>query len=267
MPQNLEKVKHVFLVLSGKGGVGKSTVAVQLALSLVQSGHKVGLLDVDICGPSVPQMLGLGDDRDIHQSDAGWVPVYVDASKSLGVLSIAFLLGNKNDAVIWRGPKKNSMIKQFVQNVFWGDIDYLVIDTPPGTSDEHMSVMESLNDFPNKGAVLVTTPQLVSINDVRREITFCQKTSIPIIGIIENYSSFTCPNCHDCTPIFQENGGEILSKETGIELLGKIPIDPNLVRCGESGQNFMMTFAESDVAKIFMDLQSKILERTSAKTD
>jgi len=154
------------------------------------------------------------------------------------------------------------MIKQFVQNVFWGDIEYLVIDTPPGTSDEHMSVMEALSDFPNKGAVLVTTPQLVSVNDVRREITFCQKTGIPVLGIVENYSSFTCPNCRDCTPIFAENGGELLSKETGIELLAKIPIDPNLVRCGESGQNFMKTFEDSQVAKLFIQLQRKIIEKT-----
>jgi Mrp family chromosome partitioning ATPase len=257
---SLGNVKQVVLVLSGKGGVGKSTVATQLALSLVKNGQKVGILDVDICGPSIPQMLGLGDDKDIHQSDLGWVPVYMDKTQTLGVMSIAFLLKSKNEAVIWRGPKKHSMIKQFIENVYWSDLDVLVIDTPPGTSDEHMSVMESLKSYPNKGAVLVTTPQLVSITDVRREITFCQKTGIPIIGIVENYSSFKCPNCDECTPIFAENGGELLAKEAGIELLAKIPIDPDLVKCGESGQNFIETFGESDVAKIFDKLQARVRE-------
>jgi len=155
--------------------VGKSTVAVQLALAHQQAGLKVGILDIDLCGPSVPRMLGVNG-SEIHQSSQGWLPVYTDQSQSLGVMSIAFLLSSQDDAVIWRGPKKNAMIKQFLTDVAWGDRDVLIIDTPPGTSDEHITVMEALRGVQVEGAVLVTTPQAVAVGDVRRELTFCRKT-------------------------------------------------------------------------------------------
>lgn len=156
--ENLERVRHVILILSGKGGVGKSTLSVQLALSLKYSGKKVGLLDVDLCGPSIPRMFGI-QDMSVHQCDGGWVPVFVDESQLLSVMSIGFLLNNKDDPIIWRGPKKNGMIKQFVNDVVWGDLDYLIVDTPPGTSDEHLAVLENLKSNID-GAILVTTPQV-----------------------------------------------------------------------------------------------------------
>lgn len=156
--ENLDHVRHVIIVLSGKGGVGKSTVASQLALSLSYSGKKVGILDADLCGPSIPFMLGM-QDATVHQSDDGWVPIYVDQTQNLSLMSIGFLLNHKDDPIVWRGPKKNGMIKQFVNDVVWDELDYLVVDTPPGTSDEHLAVLENLKGKID-GAILVTTPQV-----------------------------------------------------------------------------------------------------------
>ncbi|WAQ97487.1 NUBP2-like protein [Mya arenaria] len=203
---HLSTVRHVILVLSGKGGVGKSTVASQLALGLKHAGKKVGLLDVDLCGPSVPKMFGL-EGHDVHQCPEGWLPVYVDKEQQLGVMSIGFLIENRDDAVVWRGPKKNAMIKQFLSDVVWRDIDYLVIDTPPGTSDEHIAVIEGLKAYNPDGALLVTTPQGVAIGDVRRELTFCRKTGVPILGCI--------------------------------------PLDPNLAASLEEGKDFLQHYKAS----------------------
>ncbi|KAI8080991.1 cytosolic Fe-S cluster assembly factor CFD1 [Thamnidium elegans] len=191
---NLSGIKNIVLVLSGKGGVGKSSVTTQLALSLVDQGKKVGVLDIDLTGPSIPRMLGL-DGMKVHQASQGWVPVYADANQRLSCMSIGFLLTNKNDSVVWRGPKKNAMIKQFLQDVYWGELDYLLIDTPPGTSDEHIGIVEYLKEFNPDGAVIVTTPQGVAIADVRKEISFCNKVKLPILGVVENMSGFVCPHC------------------------------------------------------------------------
>ncbi|EFN55480.1 hypothetical protein CHLNCDRAFT_23038 [Chlorella variabilis] len=184
----LAPIKHIVLVLSGKGGVGKSTFSAQLAFALAARGLEVGLLDIDICGPSVPKMLGL-EGEEIHQSGAGWSPVY----ENLGVMSIGFMLPNPDDAVIWRGPRKNGLIKQFLKDVHWGPCDYLVIDSPPGTSDEHISIAQFLKEARVDGAVVVTTPQQVSIIDVRKEINFCKKTGIPVLGVVENMSGLRQP--------------------------------------------------------------------------
>jgi Mrp family chromosome partitioning ATPase len=171
----MSSVKHKILVLSGKGGVGKSTFSAQLAFALAQQGKQVGLLDVDICGPSIPRMLGLVG-HEVHQSAAGWSPVYVD--DNLGVMSIGFMLPGSDDAVIWRGPRKNGLIKQFLTEVVWGDLDYLIIDTPPGTSDEHISIVQYLKAAEIDGAIIITTPQEVSMADVRKELNFCKKTGL-----------------------------------------------------------------------------------------
>ncbi|CAH0563353.1 unnamed protein product [Brassicogethes aeneus] len=250
----LESVKHVILVLSGKGGVGKSTVSTQLALTFKEQGYKVGLLDIDLCGPSIPYLLQL-EDKDVHQSDKGWVPVYADKEQRLAVMSIGFLLGNRDKAVVWRGPKKTAMVKQFLSDVCWGELDYLIIDTPPGTSDEHITVMENLKNVKFDGAVIVTTPQEVSIEDVRKEITFCKKTGIPIIGLIENMSGFVCPHCTECTNIFSKGGGEALATIAEIDVLGTLPIDP---RVGQLlGKSCVKELPESPSAKAF----EKIVER------
>ncbi|CAF0807655.1 unnamed protein product [Brachionus calyciflorus] len=258
--QQISKIKKVFLILSGKGGVGKSSVTTQLAFALYEKGYKVGVLDVDLCGPSIPKMFNL-ENGVINQSESGWIPVYYDNEKRLGVISIGFLLNSKSDAVIWRGPKKNSMIKKFMTDVVWGDLDYLLIDTPPGTSDEHLAVMENIRsiNYSDYSAVLVTTPQNLSVNDVRREITFCHKVGIPITGIIENMSGFTCPNCKDCTYLFTRQGGKILAEKSNCTFLGAIPIDPNLTRCIENGLDFLTTLKDSPCYSNIKEITDKIL--------
>uniref|UniRef100_A0A0A9Y463 Cytosolic Fe-S cluster assembly factor NUBP2 homolog n=1 Tax=Lygus hesperus TaxID=30085 RepID=A0A0A9Y463_LYGHE len=219
-------VKHVILVLSGKGGVGKSTVSTQLALGLREKDYKVGLLDIDLCGPSIPHLLGL-EGSAVHRCPEGWVPVYADKEQKLAVMSIGFLLSDRKESVIWRGPKKTSMIKQFLQDVHWQELDYLIIDTPPGTSDEHITVVENLAGICD-GAVIVTTPQQVALEDVRKEISFCKRTGVNLLGIVENMSGFVCPNCTECSNIFSTGGGKSLAEVAGIPFLGAIPIDPKV---------------------------------------
>lgn len=243
----LKGVKHIILVLSGKGGVGKSTVTAQLAYSLAARECEVGVLDVDICGPSIPRILGVSGEQ-IRKSSVGWTPVYREPN--LGVVSVGFLLPSADDAVIWRGPKKNGLIKQFLLEVEWGEIDYLLIDTPPGTSDEHLSLTSYLKGSNVAGAVIVTTPQDVAINDVRREISFCKKVGLPILGIVENMSRFICPSCSKESIIFppSSGGAEALARETSVPLLGSLPLDPLLARSCDEGRDFCSEFASSPAA-------------------
>ncbi|XP_041362429.1 cytosolic Fe-S cluster assembly factor nubp2-like [Gigantopelta aegis] len=256
---NLSTVRHVILILSGKGGVGKSTVATQLTLGLKAIGKKVGILDVDLCGPSIPKMFNV-EGNDVHQCPEGWLPVFPDKDQKVGVMSISFLLDHKDDAVVWRGPKKNSMIKQFLSEVHWQDIDYLIIDTPPGTSDEHITVMESLKGYNPDGAIIVTTPQAVAIGDVRRELTFCKKTGIPIIGIIENMSGFVCPHCSECTNVFSKGGGESLAKQNNIRFLGCIPLDSQIASCMDAGQDFNEKCPNSPAAVAITSIIKRLIE-------
>ncbi|CAG9584913.1 unnamed protein product [Danaus chrysippus] len=258
----LDNVKQVILVLSGKGGVGKSTVSTQLALTLKEKGLKVGLLDIDLCGPSVPYLLNL-EDQNIHQGPDGWVPVYLDSEQRLGVMSIGFLLNSRNDAVVWRGPKKTSMIKQFLEDVSWQDLDFLVIDTPPGTSDEHITVMENLRQVPHCSAIIVTTPQEVAIEDVRKEITFCRKTNIPIMGIIENMSGYVCPTCTECTNIFSSGGGKSLADLTKIQFLGSLPIDPRVGKLAGKGIAAVKELPDSATSMVFNNLANQLSELTT----
>ncbi|GJP51885.1 hypothetical protein CLOM_g11009 [Closterium sp. NIES-68] len=188
--QRLQAVKHIVLVLSGKGGVGKSTFAAQLAWHLAHQDKQVGLLDIDICGPSMPRLMGL-EGEEIHQSASGWSPVYVD--DRLGVMSIGFMLPNPDDAVVWRGPRKNSLIKQFLKDVDWGELDYLVVDSPPGTSDEHISAVQFLKAAHVDGAIVLTTPQEVSLMDVRKELSFCHKVGLNVLGVVENMAELQVP--------------------------------------------------------------------------
>uniref|UniRef100_A0A915K0P6 Cytosolic Fe-S cluster assembly factor NUBP2 homolog n=1 Tax=Romanomermis culicivorax TaxID=13658 RepID=A0A915K0P6_ROMCU len=254
----LPKGCHIILVLSGKGGVGKSTVSSQLSLGLAAKGKKVGLLDIDLCGPSIPKILNV-QDRKIHQSSEGWLPVYIDQKKMLAIMSIGFLLSGNDEAVIWRGPKKNAMIKQFVNDVVWEDIEYLIVDTPPGTSDEHISIVETLQEFEPDGAVLVTTPQAVSIADVRRELGFCKKAELKVLGIIENMSGYICPHCVECSFIFSTGGGESLAQFANVNFLGRIPIDPNLTSCMDNGQNYAEKYPDSEGYRALADCTDKLL--------
>jgi len=262
--ENLRNVKHVILVLSGKGGVGKSMVASEMALCLAADGKKVGLLDIDLCGPSIPKILGMQEQK-VHQSSAGWIPVFADAKKNLAVMSIGFLLANPDDAVVWRGPKKTAMIRQFLSDVCWEELDFLIVDTPPGTSDEHIAIAESLQQLKADGAVLVTTPQLVSIDDVRREITFCRKAKLDILGIVENMSGYTCPHCKHCTNIFSSGGGEQLAEISAVPFLGRVPLDAMLALAMEKGESFVERYASSESAMALRQIVEKIVAKLSTE--
>uniref|UniRef100_A0A8C5QXX7 NUBP iron-sulfur cluster assembly factor 2, cytosolic n=1 Tax=Leptobrachium leishanense TaxID=445787 RepID=A0A8C5QXX7_9ANUR len=259
---NLANVHHILLVLSGKGGVGKSTIATQIALALRLAGKKVGILDVDLCGPSIPRMLNAMN-KEVHQCDGGWVPVYVDQEKTISLMSIGFLLEKPDDAVVWRGPKKNAMINQFVNDVAWGELDFLIVDTPPGTSDEHISTVNALQPYNPMGAVLVTTPQAVAVGDVRRELTFCKKVGLPVVGIVENMSGFVCPTCSECTNIFSKGGGEELARHSGVPFLGCVPLDPQLTLSMEYGKDFLREFPQSPAYPALTSIARFILDKAS----
>ncbi|XP_032281527.1 cytosolic Fe-S cluster assembly factor NUBP2 [Halichoerus grypus] len=263
-PGNLAGVRHIILVLSGKGGVGKSTISTELALALRHAGKKVGILDVDLCGPSIPRMLR-AQGRAVHQCDSGWVPVFVDQEQSISLMSVGFLLESPDEAVVWRGPKKNALIKQFVADVAWGQLDYLVVDTPPGTSDEHMATVEALRPYSPLGALVVTTPQAVSVGDVRRELTFCRKTGLQVVGVVENMSGFVCPHCAECTNIFSRGGGEALARLAGVPFLGSVPLDPELTRSLEEGQDFIRDFPKSPAFPALSSIAQKVMSEAPAR--
>jgi Mrp family chromosome partitioning ATPase len=247
--QRLSGVKHKILIVSGKGGVGKSTFTSLLAHAFATNPDSaVGVMDTDICGPSIPKMMGV-ETETLHMSGAGLSPVYV--MDNLGVVSIQFMLPNKDDAVIWRGPKKNGLIKQFLKDVDWGDLDFLLVDTPPGTSDEHLSVNAFLKESGIDGAVVVTTPQEVSLLDVRKEIDFCRKAGIRVLGLVENMSMFVCPKCDHSSQIFRATtgGGKGLAEEMGIPFLGAVPIDPRIAMSCDYGESFFDSFPDSPACK------------------
>ncbi|XP_051023848.1 cytosolic Fe-S cluster assembly factor NUBP2 [Acomys russatus] len=262
-PGNLAGVRHIILVLSGKGGVGKSTISTELALALRHQGKKVGILDTDVCGPSIPHMLR-AQGKAVHQCDDVWVPVFVDQEQSIALMSVGFLLEDPDEAVVWRGPKKHALIQQFVCGVAWGDLDYLVVDTPPGTSDEHMATVEALRPYRPLGALVVTTPQAVSVGDVRRELTFCKKTGLQVLGVIENMSGFACPHCSECTNVFSRGGGEELARLAGVPFLGSVPLDPQLTRSLEEGRDFIQEFPKSTSYTALTSIAQKVLHRMSA---
>ncbi len=232
--KNLEKIKHVIIVLSGKGGVGKSTVSANLAVALSNKNHNVGLIDSDFHGPTIPKMLGIENIKP-EQNEEGFLPVNV--SSKLKVMSIGFFLDQIDSPVIWRGPLKMGAIKQFLGDVKWGELDYLIVDLPPGTGDEPLSVIQLIKKC--DGAIIVTTPQDVALVSVRKSINFVKKMNIPIIGIVENMSGFKCPHCGKVSNIFGEGGGKKASKDYNIAFLGDIPIDANIAKNGDEGVAFI----------------------------
>jgi ATP-binding protein involved in chromosome partitioning len=257
--RRLAMIDHKVLVLSGKGGVGKSTVAVNLAVWLSMQGKRVGLLDVDLHGPSVPGMLGLKGSP-IQKGEDGILPVAIG---DLSVMSIGFFLRSEDEAVIWRGPRKMGAIKQLLEEVEWGRLDYLVVDAPPGTGDEPLSVCQLIEGA--DGAVIVTTPQEVALSAVRKSIGFCRQLGLPVIGVVENMSGFVCPKCGERAEIFKTGGGERMAHEMDVPFLGRIPIDPGLALACDDGVPFVQRFAQSATAKALTSIFAPVLSRVGSR--
>ena len=278
-----ENIKHKIMVLSGKGGVGKSTVATGLALSLARQGKKVGLMDIDITGPNVPKMLGL-EQADLNVEEGQIHPA--DGPSGLKVISMAFLLEDPDKPVIWRGPIKLGAIQQFIGDVAWGELDTLIIDFPPGTSDEPLTVSQSLPGI--DGVVIVTTPQEVALLDSRKSINFAKTISVPVLGVVENMRGYTLrgtstPNSKisvmgpggvpiDCNSnedgdweitldVFKSGGGEEASKEMGVPFLGSLPFDPGIVRGGDDGVHRIIAEPDGETARAFESIVESVLEQ------
>ena len=250
----LGKIKHKLLVMSGKGGVGKTSTSVNLAIALANKGYQVGIMDVDLHGPDVPRMMGLKGMLDLSNNKKLEPMLHME---NLKVISIESLTINKDDAIIWRGPIKYSAIKQFIGDVEWGDLDFLVIDSPPGTGDEPLTIAQTIKDAK---AIIVTTPQEVSLADVRKSISFCKTVKMEIFGMIENMSGFVCPHCNETVDIFGSGGGERTAAAASIPFLGRVPMDPRVVSCGDEGSSIQEKYADSEVAKAI----SRIADRVAA---
>ncbi|UAL08046.1 MAG: Mrp/NBP35 family ATP-binding protein [Candidatus Methanogranum gryphiswaldense] len=260
LSDSLSRIKHVIIVMSGKGGVGKSTVSSNLAMTLSVAGYQTGIMDMDITGPNLPKMFHVEDEK-LTVENQKLIPITIPPS--LKIMSMAFLLPDKDSAVMWRGPVKMSAVKQFIEDVNWGDLDYLVIDMPPGTGDEALSIVQLIPKA--DGIVIVTTPQDVALLDSRKSVTFATQTKIPIIGLIENMSGFVCPHCGEITDIFKSGGGEATAKDMNIQFLGRVPIEPAIVLSGDSGMPIVISNPESESAKAFNKIANKIIETVEQK--
>lgn len=258
--ERMGNIAHKIVVLSGKGGVGKSTVSVNLAAALALAGKSVGILDVDIHGPSVPTMLGLTG-HGITADENGMTPVMIPSLNNLSVMSVGFLLKETDSPVIWRGPMKTGVIKQLLGEVNWGNLDYLIVDCPPGTGDEPLSVIQMIGNA--DGAIIVTTPQQVSAIDVSKSINFCHTLSLPVLGIIENMSGFVCPHCGEVTDIFNRGGGKSLSEKYKVPFLGDIPIDPEVSISCDRGIPIVEKYRDSQVSKVYAHIVRVITESGS----
>lgn len=249
LASKLSHIKHRIMVMSGKGGVGKSTVSTNLAVTCSLEGFNVGLLDADIHGPNIPKMLGI-ELRQVEGSNYGMIPVEV--FPNLKVISMAFFIGDRDNPIVWRGPLKHSAINQFLGEVEWGDLDFLVIDLPPGTGDEPLSVAHLIKNV--DGAIIVTTPQDVALLDSRKAVTFSRMLNIPVIGIVENMSGLICPHCHMEVSLFKKGGGEKAAQDLKVPFLGRIPIDPEMVTDCDRGMPFVMAHPESEATKAFKEI-------------
>jgi len=250
--QSLGKIKNKILVMSGKGGVGKTSTSVNLSIALAGSGHKVGIMDVDLHGPDVPRMLGLSGMPQLTPNHKLSPMRYSD---NLSAISIEPFIPGKDDAIIWRGPLKFSAIRQFIGDVEWGELDFLVIDSPPGTGDEPLTVAQMISDAK---AIIVTTPQEIALADVRKSINFCRAVKMEIFGMLENMSGFNCPHCGELIELFGSGGGERTAKEMGVPFLGRIPFDPQVVACGDSGACYQQVHSNSAVAKAFSKVSQAV---------
>lgn len=251
---NMEKIKHKIVVMSGKGGVGKSTISTNIAYGLALKGYKVGILDADIHGPNVALMLG----KEGYKATS-FAPISL-LNGNLKVISLSFFIGSSDDPIIWRGPAKIGAIHQFLGDVQWGELDYLVVDLPPGTGDEPLTIAQSLGKA--DGSVIVTTPQDVSILDSRKSIKFSRLINLPILGIVENMSGFICPHCGERIDIFKTGGGEKTAKELNIEFLGKVPMNPSIVVAGDSGVPYIGSQDKNTSHDALEEIVNKLIEKT-----
>ena len=250
---SLSRIKRKLIVMSGKGGVGKSSTAVNLALALAHKGARVGLLDVDLHGPDIPRMLGLKGMLDMNGEQLLVPKKY---NQNLAAVSVESLTSSKDDAIIWRGPVKYSVIQQFIGQVAWGDLDFLLIDAPPGTGDEPLTVAQTISDAQ---AVIVTTPQEVSLADVRKSINFCKTVKMPVFGLIENMSGMVCPHCNCSIDLFGSGGGERTALQSGIPFLGRVPFDPEMVSCGDEGIAYQESHKDSPVTQAFQSIADQLM--------
>jgi Mrp family chromosome partitioning ATPase len=252
--EQLSRIGHKLLVMSGKGGVGKSSVAAYLALGLAKLGRRVGLLDVDLHGPSIPRMFGL-EGVFAFSPDKRMIPHAYN--EQLHVISIECLLEDRDTAVIWRGPIKHGVIKQFISDVAWGDLDFLVIDSPPGTGDEPLSVIQTI---PDAKAIIVTTPQEIALADVRKSINFCKQVHMPILGLVENMSGFVCPHCNTETPLLGKGGGARTANQMDIRFLGSLPFDPRMVQASDAGKPLLENPDESPLLNALGSFTAEVLK-------
>jgi len=253
LKETLSRIRYKFLVMSGKGGVGKTSVSVNLGIALGKRGFKVGIMDVDLHGPDVPRMLGLKGMAGPNERQDKLAPMVY--SENISAISIECLMPNKDDPVIWRGPLKHSAISQFITDVDWGDLDFLIIDSPPGTGDEPLSVAQTIADAQ---PIIVTTTQEVALSDVRKSINFCKKINRPLFGLIENMSGYVCPHCNKAVDLFGSGGGEKTAAQFGINFLGRIPFDPNLVKAGDAGDSYQEKYGDTPAGQAFDAIADKL---------
>ena len=260
--ERLDRIGKKIMVMSGKGGVGKSTVAANLAVYLAMEGFDVGLLDADIHGPNIPKMLGVEDEK-LHGSNKGIVPI--KAMENLSVISVGYMLESQDTPVIWRGAMKHGVIKQFLGEVNWGDLDFLIVDLPPGTGDEPLSVAQLIGS--SDGSIIVTTPQDVALLDSRKSVNFSKRLEVPVLGIIENMSGFTCPHCNKDIDLFKVGGGEKAAKEMDVPFLGRIPIDTEVIESGDSGKPFVRHMRDSAAFLAFSEFMDEFLKIVDTKKE
>lgn len=250
-------IKETIVVLSGKGGVGKSTVSSNVALSLAKKGYKVGLLDIDIHGPSIPTLFGIETAQIMQTAEGKIIPYLYEGM--LEIISVGLMLKDLDEAIVWRGPLKAKVITQFINDVKWGDLDYLVVDCPPGTGDEVLTIVNTVSNV--KGALIVTTPQNLAVVDAKKSVNFCKSMKLPILGVIENMAGFTCPHCKKMVPLFKEAGGKKMAETMDVPFLGSLPFDAEIMDSSEDKKPFIEKYAESQTAHLINEMTESLVNK------